>query len=161
MSALQRVMDPPEHVGRVECSQPVAVGVGIIVAGSSAMALDEGNLPEVLQAGTRRGQRLAWTLCPYPCLLCTHVSPEPPWQPILATCWNTIHSPWRRSNPARGGATRQGSLAPGWSDYAGLRRWPGPRTLSTCTRRDLGHWPTMTALFVYVSVRDSIPYLLM
>lgn len=59
MSAPHRLMDPPEHVGRVECSQPVAVGVSIVVAGSSAMALNEGNLPEVFQTGTRRGQWLA------------------------------------------------------------------------------------------------------
>lgn len=43
----------PEHVAGVESSQPVAVGVGIVVAGSSAMTLDEGNLPEVFQTGSR------------------------------------------------------------------------------------------------------------
>lgn len=66
-------MDPPEHMGRVECSQPVAIGVSIVVAGSSAMALDEGYLPEVLKAGTRRGQGLARALRPHPSLLWTQV----------------------------------------------------------------------------------------
>lgn len=42
-----------EHVAGVECSQPVAVRVGVVVAGSSAMTLDEGNLPEVFQTGPR------------------------------------------------------------------------------------------------------------
>lgn len=37
----------PEHVTGVERSQPIAVRVGVVVAGSSAVTLDEGNLPEL------------------------------------------------------------------------------------------------------------------
>lgn len=83
MSALQRVTDTPEHLSRVECSQPVAVGVCIVVAGSSAMALDEGNLPKVLQAGTRRGQWLARALRPHPSFL---------WMQLKLKCHQNHHN---------------------------------------------------------------------
>ncbi len=39
--------------------KPEAVGVGVVVAGSTAVTLDEWSAAEFLQAGTRRGQSLA------------------------------------------------------------------------------------------------------
>lgn len=43
-------------------SEPEAVGVGVIVAGSSAVTLDEWSAAEFLQTGTGRSQSLARTL---------------------------------------------------------------------------------------------------
>lgn len=37
----------PEHVFGVQGGQPVAVGVSVVVASPSPMALNEGNLPEL------------------------------------------------------------------------------------------------------------------
>lgn len=48
-----------KHVAVFDGSEPEAVGVGIVVAGSSAVALDEWSAAEFLQAGTRRGQSLS------------------------------------------------------------------------------------------------------
>lgn len=62
----------PEHVVGVERSKPVAVGVGVVVAGSSAVTLDEGNLPEVFQTGSGRGQQLTRALRPHTCFLYTN-----------------------------------------------------------------------------------------
>lgn len=43
-------------------SEPEAVGVGVIVAGSSTVTLDEWSATEFLQTGTGRSQSLARTL---------------------------------------------------------------------------------------------------
>lgn len=51
-----------KHVAVFDGSEPEAVGVGIVVAGSSAVALDEWSAAEFLQAGTRGGQSLSRAL---------------------------------------------------------------------------------------------------
>lgn len=56
----------PEHVVGVERRQPVAVRVCVVVTGSSAVTLNEGDLTELFQTGTRRGQRLPRALRPHP-----------------------------------------------------------------------------------------------
>ena len=53
----------PEHLVGVYGGQPEAVGVAEVVAGSPAVALDEGSTAELLQAGAGGGQRLAGALC--------------------------------------------------------------------------------------------------
>lgn len=45
----------PEHVTGIKSSQPVTVGVSVVVAGSSTVTFDEGNLPEVFQTGSGGG----------------------------------------------------------------------------------------------------------
>ena len=55
-------MPIPEELVWVKGREPVAVGVCVVVAGASAVTLDEGNLPELLEAGSWRGQRLARSL---------------------------------------------------------------------------------------------------
>lgn len=51
-----------KHVAVFDGSEPEAVGVGIVVAGSSTVALDEWSTAEFLQAGTRGGQSLSRAL---------------------------------------------------------------------------------------------------
>lgn len=63
----------PEHVARVQGGEPVAVRVSVVVAGSPAVTLDEGNLPEVFQTGSRWDQGLTWTLRPHSCFLETNI----------------------------------------------------------------------------------------
>ena len=52
----------PEHVVWVEGSQPVAVRVGVVVTSSSAVTLNEGNLPKLFKTRSRRCQRLTRAL---------------------------------------------------------------------------------------------------
>lgn len=54
----------PEHAVRPERSQPVAVAVAVVAAGSSVMTLDEGNPPETLQTGSGGNQGLTRALRP-------------------------------------------------------------------------------------------------
>lgn len=51
-----------KHLAVFNGSKPKTVGVGIVVAGTPAVTLNEWSTAEFLQAGTRRGQSLAWTL---------------------------------------------------------------------------------------------------
>ena len=53
----------PEHSAAVEGGQPVAVGIRVVVAGSSAMTFYEGNLAESFQTGARGRQGLRGALC--------------------------------------------------------------------------------------------------
>lgn len=53
----------PEHLGLLYGGQPEAVGVAIVVARPSAVALNEGSAAELLQAGAWGGQSLTRTLC--------------------------------------------------------------------------------------------------
>ena len=46
----------------VDSGQPEAVCVAIVVAGPSAVTLDEGRAPELLETGARRGQSLTRAL---------------------------------------------------------------------------------------------------
>lgn len=51
-----------EHVAVFNGSEPEAVGVGIVVTGSTTVALDKWSTAEFLQAGTRGGQSLSGAL---------------------------------------------------------------------------------------------------
>lgn len=48
-----------KHLAVFDGGEPKAVGVGVVVAGSPTMTLDERGAAEFFKAGTRRGQRLA------------------------------------------------------------------------------------------------------
>lgn len=48
-----------KHLSVFNGGEPKAVGVGVVVAGSTAVTLDEWGAAELLQAGTRRGQSLS------------------------------------------------------------------------------------------------------
>lgn len=52
-----------KHFVVFDGGEPEAVWVGVIVASSTAMTLEERSATELLQAGAGRGQSLAWTLC--------------------------------------------------------------------------------------------------
>lgn len=52
----------PEHFIHVHSGQPVAVRVGVIIAGASTVALDEWRGAELLQTGAGRGESLTRTL---------------------------------------------------------------------------------------------------
>lgn len=54
--------DLRKHLIVFDGGEPEAVGVGVVVAGSTAVTLDERSAAEFLQAGTRRGQSLAGAL---------------------------------------------------------------------------------------------------
>lgn len=56
-------MTVPEHLRLFHSGQPEAVGVAVVVARPSAVALDEGSAAELLQAGAGGGQGLAGALC--------------------------------------------------------------------------------------------------
>lgn len=64
-----------KHLMVFDGGQPEAVGVGVIVARSTAMTLDEGSATEFLQAGTRGGQSLARALSTSTGVLQTHTQP--------------------------------------------------------------------------------------
>lgn len=51
-----------KHLAVFNSSEPEAVGVGIVVAGSTTVALDKRSTAEFLQAGTRGGQSLSRAL---------------------------------------------------------------------------------------------------
>lgn len=59
----------PEHVVVVEGGQPVAVGIGVIVACPPPVTLDEGDLAEKFYTGARRNQGVRGALCTCSCLL--------------------------------------------------------------------------------------------
>lgn len=42
-----------KHIAVFNCCEPEAVGVGVVVAGSTTVTLDERSTAELLQAGTR------------------------------------------------------------------------------------------------------------
>lgn len=48
-----------KHLAVFDGGEPKAVGVGVVVARSPAVALDERGTAEFFKAGPRRGQRLA------------------------------------------------------------------------------------------------------
>ena len=52
-----------KHVLVFNGGKPKAVGVSIVVAGSTTVTLDEGSTAELLHTGTRRRQSLAGALC--------------------------------------------------------------------------------------------------
>lgn len=51
-----------EHLVPLDGGEPEAVGIGIVIAGPPAVALDEGRAPELLQAGPGGSQGLARAL---------------------------------------------------------------------------------------------------
>lgn len=59
MNLFQCVAVLRKHLVVFDGGEPEAVGIGIVVAGSTAMTLNERGTAEFLQAGTRRGQSLA------------------------------------------------------------------------------------------------------
>lgn len=48
-----------KHLAIINGGEPKAVGVGVIVAGSTSVTLDEWSTAEFLKTGTRRGQSLS------------------------------------------------------------------------------------------------------
>lgn len=52
----------PKHLIILNGGQPEAVGVCIVVAGATAMTLNEGSRTELLQTGPRRSQSLTGAL---------------------------------------------------------------------------------------------------
>lgn len=48
-----------KHLVVFDGGEPEAVGVGVVVAGSTAVTLDERSAAELLQTGAGRGQSLA------------------------------------------------------------------------------------------------------
>jgi len=53
----------PKHLVVFNGGEPEAVGVGVVVAGSSAVTLDERHLAETFQTRARRNQGLGGALC--------------------------------------------------------------------------------------------------
>lgn len=82
----------PEHVVGVERRQPVAVRVSVVVTGSSAVTLDEGDLTELFQTGTRRGQRLPRALRPHPRFLKSRVKGHRTTFDLLNCCAHSLSS---------------------------------------------------------------------